>query len=284
MVYTKEASFPFPILNNNVYDYINNKFNLDVHLFQDNENYIYHFDYEIESNFIKNLINENRLELIGLIKSQDNSFCKLDKEQKIYIKKERIALKKNTKIQLALKAKEIILFNNCDELVPFFSEEKDFLEIPKNSLVGFSNVVIFEGSTTKPLDIFEKRVDSNIRSEIKIDISYETIDLIFKDEKYQFLEEAESKRLNYIYVYMGLQKVLMEMILESKNEDLILEIDNQSEVEMKKPIHRKIIKLLKNSNVSEISFENIDEVISKISSNIIKEFYEGVVLRGRKWR
>ncbi len=282
MVYTKEASFPFPILNNNVYDYINNKFNLDVHLFQDNENYIYHFDYEIESNFIKNLINENRLELIGLIKSQDNSFCKLDKEQKIYIKKERIALKKNTKIQLALKAKEIILFNNCDELVPFFSEEKDFLEIPKNSLVGFSNVVIFEGSTTKPLDIFEKRVDSNIKSEIKIDISYETIDLIFKDEKYQFLEEAESKRLNYIYVYMGLQKVLMEMILESKNEDLILEIDNQSEVEMKKPIHRKIIKLLKNSNVSEISFENIDEVISKISSNIIKEFYEGVVLRGRK--
>ncbi len=283
MIYTKEASFPFPLLSNNSFDYINNIFNLDINLFQDNERYICHFIYKIESDFIKKLIKEKKIELIGLVKSQDNRFSKLDEEDRIYIPRDKISLKKNTKIQLTLKSVEKISFEDCNELIPFFAEEKNNLEIPKNSLIGFSNVVIFEGSITKPIDIFEKRVDGSINSEIQIEISHETINLIFKKEKYQFLNEPESKKLNYMYIYMGLQKVLMEMILESKNEELVLEIDIDTEINVKKPIYGKIVKLLKNAHVKEVNFENIDEVISKISPNLMPELYKAIILRGEKW-
>lgn len=85
--------------------------------------------------------------------------------------------------------------------------------VPKNSVLGFSNSLIFEGSTSKPLELFEKRVNPNIKSDIKIELESETIIINYKNETLQFIDSPQSASLNNPYIYMGLQKALCRFIL-----------------------------------------------------------------------
>ena len=67
-------------------------------------------------------------------------------------------------------------------------EFKDEIIVPKNSILGFSNSVIFDGSSAKPLDLFEKKVDPNLKSDIKIELTSETIVINYKNEALQFID------------------------------------------------------------------------------------------------
>ena len=57
----------------------------------------------------------------------------------------------------------------------FYGSIKDQINVPRHSILGFSNSVMFDGSTAKPLELFEKKVDPNLKSEVKVELGSETI-------------------------------------------------------------------------------------------------------------
>jgi len=68
----------------------------------------------------------------------------------------------------------------------FYQDIKHNIQIQPGMVLGFSNTVIFHGSQKKPYDLFEKKVDKTISSDIEIRLSEETIIIVYKDEKFQF--------------------------------------------------------------------------------------------------
>ena len=277
MIYTEEASFPYPVISSSSSDYKDRSFIFDAKITGDSENYKIDIDIAIGSEFLEELIKDKKIEYILIIKTQDNNFYKLDKDYNVVIKRNEISFRSGSKMQIFLRSVEEINLKDNIDLDEFYTKDKEDIIISKNSIIGFSNIIIYERSEKTSIDLFEKLVDESILSEIKIEIREENIAIIFKDKKYQYNDSSQSKRLNYPYIYMGLQKILMEMIvMDSKNEDYVLEIDENSVAHTGKPVYRKIIRLLQEVDVKQISFEEIDEVISKISPNIIKEYYKGV--------
>ena len=78
-----------------------------------------------------------------------------------------MAHKLSIKYKSKIKRLEINFKNNYD-LSSFYEEFKDEIYVPKHSILGFSNSVIFDGSTNKPLELFEKKVNPNLKSDVKI--------------------------------------------------------------------------------------------------------------------
>lgn len=278
MIYTEEASFPYPIVSSNSSDYVDNTFNFDIKIIDDSEHYDLKFDITLGSEYLESLIKDGSIEYIALIKTQDSSFYKLDRDNHVKVGKRKLSFKSNSKIQLIMRTRKPLNFGDNYDLDPFFTDDGEDILIGSNSIIGFSNVVIFEKSEKTSIDLFEKKVDKSISSEIKIEIREENIALIFKDDKYQFGKTMEAKRLTYPYIYIGLQKLLMEMVvMDSKNDDNILEIDNNSIADISKPVYGKVVRLLLNKGINQVSFDEIDEIITKISPNIINEYYRGVM-------
>lgn len=157
MIYKKDANFPYPILTNTTTAYMNPYFSLDVRLEENTNAYRFLLDYEVGSTFINNLIQKNQATVIFIIQSKDTRFVKLTPNQSyIDIEKSRISLNKRTSIQLQIQTNEEIGFTNNDDLTSFYEPFKNEIMLSKNKLLGFSNVVIFEGSIQQPLVLFEK--------------------------------------------------------------------------------------------------------------------------------
>lgn len=278
MIYTEDASFPYPIMCSNSTDYINNKFFFDIDVKSNNEFYSLELNIQMESEFLRELLKSKEIEYYVIIKTQDSNFYKLPDDNILNIKRSKLSFKNNSKIQLILKSNSELDFKDNYDIDPFYTDDNESIIIDKNSIVGFSNVVIFDRSEKTTVDLFEKKIDKSISSEIKIEVRDENIVLIFKDEKYQYGKISESKRLNYPYLYIGLQKLLMEMIVaDCKNQENVLEIDKNSISNASKGVYRKIVKLLENKGIKEVSFDNIDEIINQISPNIVSEYYKGIM-------
>lgn len=76
---------------------------------------------------------------------------------------------------------------------------------------------------------------------------------------------------------MGLQKALMSFILhENNNIDEEILIDEMEPPE--NPLESKLYNLMKSKNITELSVDNIDEVIYQISDNLIMRYQD--VVRG----
>jgi hypothetical protein len=233
---------------------------------------------QLNSEYLKNLLKLKKIEYYVLIKTQDSSFYKLPENNILEIKRSKLSFKSNSQIQLILKSNEVLDFKDNYDLDSFYTIDGESILINKNSILGFSNVVIFEKSEKTSADIFEKKIDKSLKSQIKIEIRDEHIVILFKDEKYQFGKFSESKKLNYPYLYIGLQKLLMEMIVaDCGNQDNILEINKNSVANASKGVYRKVVKLLENKGVKQVTFDEIDEVINQISPDIINEYYKGVL-------
>lgn len=171
MIYKKDANFPYPLLTNTSNSYDNCNFILDIDLKENTQNYRFQIKYEIDSLFIENLIKQKQAQLILIIQSKDNKFFNLDVNQEyVEIPKSRISLSTRTTIQLLIQSKDEILFKNNDDLNSFYETFKDDIVVPKNSILGFSNSVIFEGSQTKPLELFEKKVNPELKSDIAVEL------------------------------------------------------------------------------------------------------------------
>jgi len=270
MIFSKNAIFPYPVLKNELDDYTENIFNLEVDLKDNTNEFIFEITYEIGSDYIKNLIDTKKAALFLVIRAKDNKFFRVENNSKVSIPKNRISLDNRTSIQLIIRAEEQIDFQDNNDLTDFYTGIKTKISIDKHCLLGLSNVVIFDGSMRKPFDIFEKRVSSELSSDINIEVGNETIIITYKHEDYQFVTSPNSSILNYPYIYMGMQKAIMKMIKEKSDDGESLDF---TEMEMpEEPLYAKLYNLLKSKGIDGVDINNIDEVIYKSSDRILEKF------------
>lgn len=277
MIFDKDANFPYPVLTNKLDSYRNNDFILSLQLDENTMNYVISIDYDINSSFIKRLIESGQAKLLFIIKSRDNMFFELGANQKyIQIPKSRLTLSKRTTIQLFVQANEEITFEDNYDLNDFYSQFKDEIRVPKNSLLGYSNTVVFDGSIKKPFDLFEKRLDESINSDIKIDLGTETIIITYRTRELQFVNSSFSQDFNTPYIYMGLQKALYRFIQNNRrnsDEDQVY----LDEIEVPYDgLDLKLYELMKKKMIESVSLDNIDEVIYAISDNILGKYSAAV--------
>jgi len=275
MIYNKDANFPYPILKNGSISYKDSYFILDVTLEENTNYYRISFTYEISSPFIEKLIFDEKAMLILIIQSKDNKFYKLNSSQRfIDVPKSRISFGNRTSIQLHIQSNTEIRFDKNDDLTSFYDEFKDDLVVPKNSLLGFSNIVVWEGSMQKPLELFEKKLNENLSSEIKIELGTETIIIHYKKADYQ-LGEISNKALNNLYIYMGLRTGLMRFItFYGEDGDDYVDLSEINPPE--NLLDFKLYQLMKSKFVKELHFDLIDEVITQISDKIIEKYTSAV--------
>ena len=275
MIYKKDANFPYPLLTNTSNSYEGCNFTLDIELNENTYEYIFQIKYEIESDFIKKLIRENKAQLVLVVQSKDNKFFNLSLNEKIKtIPKNRISLSKRTTIQLLIQSKEEINFKENNDLNAFYGSIKDQINVPKHSILGFSNSVMFDGSTAKPLELFEKKVDPNLKSEVKVELGSETIIINYKSDELQFIDSPVSSTINNIYVYMGLQKALYRFVNTYGGEGEEVDLD-----ELDLPtdgLDLKLYRLMKSKMIKSVSLENIDEVICSITDRILEKYTSAV--------
>lgn len=275
MIYKKDANFPYPLLTNTSNSYDGCNFTLDIELNENTYEYIFQINYDIESDFIKKLIRENKAQLVLVVQSKDNKFFNLSLNEKIKtIPKNRISLSKRTTIQLLIQSKEEINFKENNDLNTFYGSIKDQINVPKHSILGFSNSVMFDGSTAKPLELFEKKVDPNLKSEVKVELGSETIIINYKSDELQFIDSPVSSTINNIYVYMGLQKALYRFVNTYGGEDEEVDLE-----ELDLPtdgLDLKLYGLMKSKMIKNVSLENIDEVICSITDRILEKYTSAV--------
>ena len=275
MIYKKDANFPYPILTNTSNSYDNCSFILDINLEENTNEYIFEINYDITSPFIEKLLQNGQATLILIIQSKDNKFFNLEYGQKTKsISKSRIALSKRTTIQLFIQSNEEINFKNNYDLSSFYEEFKDEIYVPKNSILGFSNSVVFDGSTNKPLELFEKKVNPNLKSDVKIELGSETIIINYKNESLQFTDLPQSSTFNNPYVYMGLQKALYRFIVNNSEDHECVDLE-----EIEPPndgLDFKLYNLMRKKKISELNIENIDEVIYSISDKMLEKYTAAV--------
>ena len=275
MIYKKDANFPNPLLTNTSNSYDGCNFTLDIELNENTYEYIFQINYDIESDFIKKLIRENKAQLVLVVQSKDNKFFNLSLNETIKtIPKNRISLSKRTTIQLLIQSKEEINFKENNDLNIFYGSIKDQINVPKHSILGFSNSVMFDGSTAKPLELFEKKVDPNLKSEVKIELGSETIIINYKSDELQFIDSPVSSTINNIYVYMGLQKALYRFVNTYGGEDEEVDLE-----ELDLPtdgLDLKLYGLMKSKMIKNVSLENIDEVICSITDRILEKYTSAV--------
>lgn len=275
MIYKKDANFPYPILTNTSNSYDNCSFILDINLEENTNEYIFEINYDITSPFIEKLLQNGQATLVLIIQSKDNKFFNLEYGQKTKsISKSRISLSKRTTIQLFIQSNEEINFKNNYDLSSFYEEFKDEIDVPKNSILGFSNSVIFDGSTNKPLELFEKKVNPNLKSDVKIELGSETIIINYKNESLQFTYLPQSSTFNNPYVYMGLQKALYRFIVNNSEDHECVDLE-----EIEPPndgLDFKLYNLMRKKKISELNIENIDEVIYAISDKMLEKYTAAV--------
>lgn len=275
MIYKKDANFPYPLITDKENSGYNDLyFTIDINLEENIEGYRFEIEKNIESSFIEKQLIEEKAELIFVIQSRDNKFFNMNINNKfIFIPKSRISLGKRTSIQLIIKSKENISFEFNEDLNEFYSSFKQDIIVPKNSILGFSNILTFDGSIEKPLELFEKKIDPNLKSDIEIYLSSETIVIKYKNDSFQFSDSPQSKNLNNTYVYMGLQKALFRFIINN-GEDGYVDLNSISPPE--NGLDLKLYNLMIKKMISELNFENIDSVIYLISDKIIEKFMNTV--------
>ncbi|WP_253275511.1 hypothetical protein [Rossellomorea aquimaris] len=152
----------------------------------------------------------------------------------------------------------------------FYDKFKDELVVPGHSILGYSNVVMFEGSTTKPLELFEKKLNPDLKSAIKIELSHETIIIQYQNEEFQFNNLPKSNTLNNPYVYTGMHMALQRFIVNNGEDNEyvdLLEIDPPTN-----PLELKLYHLMRKKMVEELSIDTIDEVIYIISDRMIEKY------------
>jgi len=275
MIYTKDAIFPYPILRYGSNDYQDNGFNLKIKLEEDTFNYYFKVTHELESEFINDLVANDLAETILVIQSKDNKFFTIKQdEETVAIKKSRLSLDTRTSLQLLIRAKSDVSFELNSDLDPYYDDIKEQIVIHPYAVLAISNVVIYDGRITKPFELFEKRLDPDLASEISIELGQETIIINYKNELLQFAEFPKATELNYPYVYMGLQRALNNMITELSDDTEALYIEEMAIPE--NILMFKLYSLLKSKHVEELNMDNIDEVIDRISDRMMSRFYATV--------
>lgn len=289
MIYNnKNAVFNYPVFTNNSNSYNSQDFILSIKdVKQDNETNEIFYEIQIDSLFIKGLIESKKVAMICVIQSKDNQYYMIDQMKgKIVVPKTQLSLKRSTNIQILLKATEDIDFINCFELTPTFNSVKDEIKIPKNNLVGYSNVEILSGVEVNSVELFERKINRDLNVPFKVTLTENNIVLNFQDSKYLLDQFSRPNALNNMYIYVGLSRALQNFIINNRilseegYDDLAIEMDqvDQSGLSV---LDQKLYGLLINKNIELLEFSTIDEPVNQIAPEIIDSFVNEV-LRGRE--
>lgn len=278
MIYTKKANFPYPILMNFTDDYLDPEFELDVSIRDNTDQYTIDITWKVSSSFIKGLLNSGKADLILIIKSKDNQFHKLGHARKpqIQIPKKKLCINTRTVMQLMIQVNEDISFAQNQDLNSFYDDVKEEIFVVAGNALGFSNTVIFDGSQNKPFELFEKKIDKDIKSDVEIRLGTETILIVYKKEDYQFVGIQGSKEFNYPYIYMGLQKALISFLIHAnpENPEEGIQVDEMEPPE--NPLESKLYSLMQAKNITEFTMENLDEVVYQISDNLLMRYHDAI--------
>lgn len=278
MIYTKKANFPYPVLMNFTDDYLDSEFELDVTIRDNTDEYAVDITWKVSSDFIKGLLKTGKADLILIIKSKDNQFHKLSnvRRPQVLIPKKKLCINARTVMQLMIQVNEDISFEQNHDLNSFYDDVKSEIFVAAGNVLGFSNTVIFDGRQNKPFELFEKKIDKDIKSDVEIRLGTETILIVYKKEDYQFVGIQGSKEFNYPYIYMGLQKALISFLLHAntENPEEGIQVDEMEPPE--NPLESKLYSLMQAKNITELSMENLDEVVYQISDNLLMKYHDAV--------
>lgn len=278
MIYTKKANFPYPVLMNFSDDYQDPEFSLDVMIKDNTDDFLIEVAWDISSDYIYELLKTGKANLYLIIKSKDNQFFKLQPKKKTQQSnpKRKLCIHARTTMQLMVQAAETLEFSDNNDLNTFYDAIKEEIQVKAGNVLAFSNTVIFDGEQNKPYDLFEKQIDSDINSDVEIRLGAETILVVYKNEQYQFAEVQNSKELNYPYLYLGLQKALISFLMHANPDNPDEGVDVEEMEPPENALESKLYSLMQSKNISELSMENIDEVIYKISDNLIMKYHNAV--------
>ncbi|MBX0315338.1 hypothetical protein [Planococcus glaciei] len=271
MIYKKEANFPYPVLTNSSTSYTESEFKLDIELEENTHMYRFEIKHAITSSFLSHLLEIGKAALILVLQSKDNKFYVLENGQRhIEIPKSRISLSNRTSLQLHLQSTQEISFRDNFDLNDFYTSFKNEILVPKHSMLGFSNIVLFDGSSTNPLELFEKKLDETLSSDIKIELGPETIIIHYRNSELQFGSLPKSHALNNTYVYMGLRAALQEFIVKysEEGEDTVEISQINTPTNM---LDFKLYQLMTKKMVNELNLDVLDHVIYLISDRIIEK-------------
>ncbi|GEK34516.1 hypothetical protein [Kurthia sibirica] len=276
MIYKKDANFPYPILSSNTFSYEESDFMIKVSFEEDGDLYKFKIQKYLTSDFVQGLLNSGEAQYLLVIQSKDTKFFPLEPTNlQVEIPKNRMTLSSRTSIQIHIVANKDITFAQNNELNSFYDELKASITVPEFSMLGFSNIVTFEGGMKNPLDLFEKRLDPKLSSAIKFELGSECIILHFRDEEMQFQSMAKANAFLNPYLYTGLRMALERFISTyAEEDDDVVEISQITQPE--DLLDYKLYNLMVGKSVGELSVDNIDEVIGRISHQIIEKYVKAV--------
>jgi hypothetical protein len=271
MIYNKEANFPYPVLSYLTKDYPDDVFEFSVSLEDKGNDYGFRIKYNLTSSFINDLLHLKKAKIYLVIESQDVKFYELTKDFYL-IPKSRISLSKKSSFQLFICSNTRISFRDNSDLDLFFKPMQNKIFISKGKVLAYSNVEKFVGDLKKPYEIFSFSVDKTLKSDIQVRLEPELIHIVYRTNELRYSGISGQASLNYHYVYLGLQKALLKFIHEQK-EDIVY-INDVDEVQSN--LSHKLVTLMKLKHVEQVGFENLDEVIYKISDNIVDKHCKAV--------
>lgn len=276
MIYKKDANFPYPILSSNSFAYEESDFTIKISFEEDSEIYRFKVEEQLSSPFIKSLLLRGMAQYVLVIQSKDTKFFTLETNHlQVEIAKNRMSLSSRTSIQLHIVAKSAVNFGENQELNSFYDNFKSSIDVPKFSMLGFSNIVIFEGGMKNPLDIFEKRLDPSLKSAIKFELGSECIILHFRDEETQFHSMSKASAFINPYLYTGLRMALERFVQSYADEDddlvELLQIPQPEDL-----LDFKLYNLMVSKGIESLDNENIDEVIGRISHQIVEKYVKAI--------
>lgn len=276
MIYKQKANLPYPVLSLDNDSYTSNYFVLDADLYDDVDHFYFKIKYELESDFINSLLRDGKAQLILIVQSRDSKFYRISREcSKVKIPKNRLSVNNRLEVQLHIQANEDISFKNNDDLNDFYQGYKDQIKVSRYSLLGYSNIVTYNGQIRKPFELFEKRYKEDLKSDINISLGSETIIIEYKDRDILFEGLPGANALITPYIYLGLSKALFKFIdnnTEYGNDEVELDF-------MEEPadlLDLKLYHLMKSKGVEVLNLDNIDEVIYKVSDRMIEKFVKAV--------
>lgn len=275
MIYNKDAVFPYPVSSRTSQSYQESYFTFDVNVTDENEDtYEFSLEYDISSPFLVKLLEDNQATLILIIQSGDNYFERLSfGQKKVILRKNRLSLSKRTKLQLHIQSLNEVSFSSAHDLSSFYSEYQEQITVKKYSLLAYSDEVVFESSEIKPIEMFEQSIRADLPVPFKVELTGEIIRLVFRDRETSLEDASIKKNMRNMYYYIGLNRALTEFIEANINDDEFLALET---IDPEKGLHRKLKELMLSKGITEIDPENLDEVIQKMSDNIIGKYANGI--------
>lgn len=278
MIYKKDASFSYPILANTSSSYTDNEFFFDIkNLTEKNDDYVFQFEYNIGSAFLKNLIDKKFVGLNLVIQSKDNKFFRLHKYQTEFkVPKNRLSLTNTTTLQLQLQSLREVSFENCEGLNELYNDLKSNIQVSKYTLMGYSNTVTYDGEGTKPLELFETQIDPDIKSSFKVELGTNTVILKFKDSSY-LMSDLHKKNIINMYIYEGLSRALYQFIQNFKDDPNEESVDlNSIHITNDDVLYDKLKNLMLSKGIDNLNYEDVDDVIFTITDSIIDKYVTSI--------